>query len=332
MDNVFSQNEINKIISMYNDKQDIEAIMSELGSNEHYIREILKNNELDRHYNRWSDELYNRLFSLYKSGKTHKEIGYDLVINPNGIGKVLKKKEIEKRTYSETNRRYKRNSEYFDNIDTPNKAYILGLIYADGNNYIYGDKHCLTISLQAEDVSLLERVKDELEYEGDLRFNPLSKKDQNFKDQYILAITDEHMCEQLKKIGVVQRKSLVLKFPTFLRPDLIRHFVRGYFDGDGSIYFDKSRNKEHASLCGTKEFCNGVSNILTSMFVNNNTYKPKQTFDKNTYVLQTGGNLSSYKFLSWMYKDCDIKMERKYKDYLDFCERYVDPKGRVKSL
>lgn len=332
MSNIFSQEQVDKIVDMYTAGIDVDSIISELNTEEHFIREILKDKQLDRHYNYWTDELYSRGIKLYKSGKTNLQIAYDLLVSENGFSKVLKKKEIEKRTYSEANRKYKRNSEYFDNINTPNKAYILGLIYADGNNYIWGNKHCLTISLQEDDYNLLEQIRLELEYEGPLRFDELSKKNPKHKNQYILSITDEHMCNQLKKIGVVERKSLRLTFPTFLRPDLIRHFVRGYFDGDGCVSRIERTRKWHTLTAGTYEFCSSLSLILNSMFVNNNVRQPKQSEGKNTYIISTSANLSTYKFLSWLYQDCDMKMPRKYNRYLQLCEEYAEPKGRIKSL
>ena len=332
MDNNFSQEEIDKIVDMYSKGNDIDIIISELNTGEHFIREILKDKQLDRHYNYWTDELYDRGMELYQSGKTFSQIAYDLIVSENGFSKALKKKEIEKRTYSENNRKYKRNSEYFDNINTPNKAYVLGLIYADGNNYIHGNKYCFTLSLQERDKDLLEAVRNELEYEGPLRFHELSKQNPKHKNQYILSIVDEHLCNQLKKVGVVERKSLKLTFPTFLRPDLIRHFVRGYFDGDGCVSRIKKTSKWHTVIAGTYDFCSSLSLILNSMFVKNNVRQPKQSEGKNTYIISTAANLSTYKLLSWLYQDCDIKMSRKYNLYLKLCEEYTESKNRIKSL
>lgn len=332
MRSIFSQEQVDKIVDMYTVGIDIDSIISEFNTEEHFIREILKDKQLDRHYNSWSDELYDRGIKLYQSGKTNSQIAYDLLVSSNSFSKVLKKKDIEKRTYSENNRRYKRNSEYFDNINTPNKAYILGLIYADGNNYIRGSKHCFTLSLEERDKELLEQVRNELEYDGPLRFNELSKKNPKHKNQYILSIVDEHLCNQLKKIGVVERKSLKLTFPTFLRPDLIRHFVRGYFDGDGCVSRNERTGKWTTVTAGTFEFCSSLSLILNSMFVKNNVRQPKQSEGKNTYTVSTAANLSTYKLLSWLYQDCDMKMPRKYNRYLKLCEEYTEPKGRIKSL
>lgn len=328
----FTEKQKEQIIKMYNDKTYIGDIIDFYQTDEHHIRQVLKEAKADRHYNIWSEELYDRAIKLYGNGQTLNKISYDLLVTPQGLSKGLKKKEIEMRTYSDSNRKYKRNSEYFDNINTPNKAYVLGLIYADGNNYIYRKKHCLTISLQEDDYELLERVRQELEYEGSLRLSPLHDKNPNYKNHYILSIVDIHLCEQLKKIGVVERKSLVLEFPTFLRPDLIRHFVRGYFDGDGSNFYDYTNNKMIACVTGTREFILSLSKILESIYVNHSIAHPKQSKDSNTYVLKTNANLSSFKFLSWIYQDCDIKMQRKYQRYLDFCEIYQNNRSRIKSL
>ena len=322
----FSQEQIDEIIDLYKTNTPIDEIIAKFDTNEHYIRLILKENSIDRKYNSWSQELYDRIIFLYQNGKTQKEIQYDLNCGAC-VAKTVEKQGIQRRTYSEANRKYYRNSFYFDNIDTPNKAYILGLIYQDGNNYTWGNKHCLTISLQEEDYNILQRVKEELEYEGPIRSVQLHEKNPNHKNQYILAITDEHISRSLKDLGVVERKSLVLTFPEFLRPDLLRHFVRGYFDGDGCVCYDYKRNKCTSSIVGTKEFCTSLSNIMKQMFINCHIVKPRPDLDSNTYVLMFGGNKSSYAFLSWLYEDCDMKLERKYKRYLDFCEKYKNVKS-----
>lgn len=321
MTNIFTKEQINKMIDMYKENIDIDSIIVEFNTNEHYIREVLKEYQIDRQYNTFSEELTNRIIFLYQNKFRIKDICYLLLISDTGITKILKRNNIQKRTYSENNIRYSRNRNYFDNINSPNKAYVLGLIYADGCN---NRKHnSLTISLQEEDRDLLERVKNEIEYEGDLRLIPLHEKNENYKNQYVLCINDEYISEQLEKLGVVNSKSLILKFPTFLNESLYSHFLRGYFDGDGCIYYDQKRDKSQVHIVGTYEFCSMVSNILNTLDCKHNIYHPKQSGESNTYVLRTCGNKSSYTFLSWMYKDADIKMERKYRKYLDFCNIYL---------
>ena len=252
----FSKNEVNEIIEMYENEESIDSIMKHFSSDEHDIRMILKQYQVDREYNTFTNELYERIKCLYLSGYTQKKICYDLLISEVGIKNTLKRSGIEKRTQSESNQKYSRDSHYFDIIDTVNKAYILGLLYADGCNH--RNHNSITICLQEDDVQILKDIKDDLRYEGPLRLDTSYSKNPNHKNQYVLCINDKHMSEQLEKLGVVNGKSLIINFPKFLDNDLISHFVRGYFDGDGCIYYDEKRSKCRTSICGTYDFCKHI--------------------------------------------------------------------------
>lgn len=311
--------EDNKIIEMYTANESIDSICEEFGLEEKEVRKILKDNNIDRKYNFFSDELYQRIIYLYLKGFTQKEICGTLLIGGNVIRTTLKKNNIPMRSSSECNQRYKRNAHYFDNIDNPNKAYILGMIYADGCNYT--NHNSLTISLQERDKDILERIKEELEYDGPLRFSPLHSKNANYMNHWVLNINDEYMSKKLQELGVINNKSLLITFPDFLQKELYPSFIRGYFDGDGNIYYDSKRNKCQTQTVGTRDFCNTLSNILFSMGCKNNIKHPKQCHE-DTVVIQTSGNKSSYKFLSWLYEDADMKLERKYNQYLSFKEKY----------
>lgn len=318
----FTEEEIYLIIKMYRQGFDIDDIIKQFKSEESNIREVLKFYQIDRKYNTFSQELNNRVIYLYQSNYTQKRICEVLKVSENGIKKILKRNGIKKRSYSECNRRYALNEHYFDTIDTPNKAYILGLLYADGCNHL--SHNSITLSLQESDLSILKSIKKELNYEGPIRFVEKNKKNFRHKNQYVLCINDEYMSKQLERLGMVNAKSLKLLWPTFLPKDLISHFVRGYFDGDGCVWYDKKRNKCETQICGTRNFCENLSIILSNMSCKNSIKHPKQC-NENTVVLQTKGNKSSYQILSWMYQDSDLKLDRKYQKYLEFCKSLNKP-------
>lgn len=298
----FSQDEQNEIIEMYKNNVGVEDIIDIFKSDEQHIRKVLKAFEIDRQYNKFSQELYSRIIELYQRNYTQDKICESLLITRTGLINTLNRNGIPRRTSSECNRRYSRNQNYFDQIDTPNKAYILGMLYADGNNHL---KHnSITLTLQESDKELLLAVKEELKYNGPLRFIPLHDKNPNYQNQYCLCINDEYMSQKLAELGVVNAKSLVLEFPSFLDPNLLSHFIRGYFDGDGNIYYDKKRNKCQTQTVGTVNFCNALSNILFGFECKNNIKHPRQC-KENTVIIQTSGNKSSYQFLSWMYDNAD---------------------------
>ena len=317
---LFCDEDIQKIIEMYISCNDVEKIMAIMNCDEHNIRVVLKEYQIDRKYNTLNDEIYDRIINKYANGASQFKISYDLLVGDHCIRKTLNKNNIQRRSYSENNRRFYRNSHYFDLIDSQNKAYILGLLYSDGCNY---PKHnAITISLQEEDGYILDFIKNELEYEGPVRLNRLHDKCEKYKNQSVLCINDPYMSKRLEKLGVVQAKSLCLKFPDFIRMKYISHFVRGYFDGDGCISITKSTEKPKVSICGTFEFCNRLSEIIHSLNGKCSLQKPKQSESKNTFVLNIQGYNSVNNFMEWIYYDADFKMERKYQKYIQIKERF----------
>lgn len=324
---LFSNEDIHKIIEMYKEDHNIDKIIEVFHTEEHNIRVVLKEFQVDRKYNTFNHEIYNRIVEKYISGLSQYKISYDLLVNDQTIRKELNKRNIQRRSYSENNRRYNRNSHYFDKIDTQNKAYILGLLFADGCNHT--DHSAITISLQEEDRYILEFVKSELEYEGPIRFVPLHEKNENYKDQYTLCINDPYMSKHLEKLGIVNAKSLIITFPDYIRMKFINHFVRGYFDGDGCISSNAVTGKPRVSICGTYDFCEKLSNIIHAMNGSCSIYHPKQCTGKNTYTLNIQGYNSVNNFMEWLYCDAEFKMDRKYQKYLSIKESY---KTNVNSL
>lgn len=316
--NIFTNEEIQDIINIYKETKDIDLLIDKYHTSERYLRQVLKENKIDRHYGYVSDELQKRIGILYLKGLNQRQISEEVFISDSAIRKYLKEQNIPMRSTSECNMRYKRNKHYFDEINTPNKAYILGLLYADGCNHILHNS--ITLTLQAEDVQVIERVKQELEYEGNIRFSAKDKP--QYKDKYILCINDEYMSNQLNKIGMVDNKSLILEFPKCVPMNLINHFVRGYFDGDGCIYLNKEIRKTEICIAGTLDMIKRIHDIAVLMNCPCSICHPKQCGESNTYTLRINGYHNVKNFMNWMYDNADIKMERKYNKYLEVVKMF----------
>ncbi len=88
------------------------------------------------------------------------------------------------------------------------------------------------------------------------------------KVEYKLLFVSDKLVNDIEKHGIVERKTFKLKFPfESMTKDLYSHYIRGYFDGDGSVFYTKSRDKENevlcVSLCGTYEFLNEILSLFT---------------------------------------------------------------------
>lgn len=209
----------------------------------------------------------------------------------------------------------------FDNIDTEEKAYWLGFIYADGCIYynIKG-KYRFEISLKESDYNHL------LKFASFLKLDPLhiKKKKINLNHKtffaYRIVLSNEHFPRILNSYGCTPRKSLTLKFPDeniFKSKDLIRHFIRGYFDGDGCFSYRRVSNtdnyKPFISILGTFEFLQSIMIYITSYTTLINLKTPSlQTYALN---IREQGNLP---FMNFIYNDANIYLDRKYNRYLFF--------------
>lgn len=217
-------------------------------------------------------------------------------------------------------RKYNLNENYFDIIDTPNKAYILGLICADGCNF--PPKGTVFISLQESDKDLLEKIRKEIHSECPLKFVDQSKRTNSnytYNNMYTMSMYSKHMCSSLEKLGVVKNKSLVLKYPD-IPNNLHSHFLRGYFDGDGSIYRHvKKENNKMITLTftSTEKFCVKAKEIIENELNIRCAIYDASCHNGITKVLTITG-AAAKKLLDWMYNDADLYLERKYNRYIEY--------------
>lgn len=137
---------------------------------------------------------------------------------------------------------------------------------------------------------------------------------------YRWSIRNHKLWKYLNGYGCIPNKSLQLIFPDksiFHDEVLIRHFIRGYFDGDGCICF--TPKTKIISVLGTKEFLNGIK-LYIPYWKDSNFYKHGKN---NTFMLQSNFK-KAYKILKFLYDDASIFLDRKYDKYLDFCRLYKE--------
>lgn len=251
------------------------------------------------------------VMKLYNEGKNQTEIYQELHMDMKNVRKILRKNNVDI-TKNSWKSKYKVNENYFDYIDMPNKAYILGFLCADGNVSKNGNE--IKLFLQERDKHILEEILTELESNYPLHFYDYSNRP-NQQNQYGFIISNKHMKESLLKLNVVPNKSLILEYPKNIPDELQKHFIRGYFDGDGTMHM--SKNGITASFISTYDFCNSAKEIIKKFIdVNSSIY---QYYDNGiTSILQISGGNQVKKFLSWIYDDSDLRLERKYLKYYDY--------------
>ena len=268
-------------------------------------------------------EYIDKVIELYNQGYHFYQIAEIVNSSHKVVKRTLIEQGIELRTPNQNHRKWELNEDYFDNIDTPNKAYILGFLFADGYNSL--TRNFVRIALQEDDKDILEKMKNELgsnkplkylDFKGEIRSNGFT-----CKNMYQLEVYGKHITESLDKLGMHQGKSLILEYPNFLKENLHSHFIRGYFDGDGSIsILEKENGKINSAsitLTSTDSFCTNVYNILLN-YINIDKFSIRDASCHNgvTRVLSTSNKKSCLDFCDWIYQDAEMYLERKYNKYL----------------
>lgn len=218
-------------------------------------------------------------------------------------------------------RKYKINESFFKKIDTEEKAYWLGFIVADGTIGRRNNISCiLKIALSPKDKSQLLKFLKSIDSNY-----PIHRYKVGYNKEYItdeICIYSKVLIKDLKKYGVVSRKTFKTFFPNILSK-LQRHFIRGYFDGDGCIFLSKNSNiSSRVSIRGTLTLLQSIQNLLIK---NCNVNKTKILKNNGIWDLQYGGNKQVKRILNYLYKDSNIYLNRKNKLYNKFIKSYIEP-------
>ena len=242
----------------------------------------------------------NLIISLYKE-KGIEKISKLLNYSRNKIRKLLINNNISIKTHKEINKKYSVYENYFEIIDSKDKAYFLGFLIADGNIF----KNKIRISLQEEDGYILEKFKDYIKYDGIVH---TILKGNNKKRQKCLVITSTKISNDLINIGCIQNKSHFTFFPNIPK-EFYSHFIRGVFDGDGCITTIKPKNRPSKtntfSIIGNNLLIEKIQEILMENCNLNKTslYSPKNTSNNIVYLIY-GGNKNCIKIKNYLYNDC----------------------------
>lgn len=183
--------------------------------------------------NKWTDEQKAEIIDDYtKKGMTLAEIGKKFHSKGDTISKYLKSWGIP------INRRKKNrlmNEKFFSIIDSAEKSYFLGLLFADGSVVLNSERApYVSLELVEKDKEILEIFRSLLNCQNDLYYN---KRDNRENGTYTFGVRSQLLADDLAKFNIIPNKTYETTQVIFPENFLI-DFLRGYIDGDGSIYQD----------------------------------------------------------------------------------------------
>lgn len=256
---------------------------------------------------RWEKEK-DEIIRRYQAGEAIKSISREFGHFQGSTMRKLVGWGVQIRTPTESKAKYDYDTTFFAAIDTHEKAYWLGFIYADGNVYLSEDgyKHVFQVCLAAKDHGHLDKLKSALKDERPMY---MDRGNQRY------MINSIPFTKDLVALGVIPRKSLDMAFPA---PDQVPHqflnsFILGYFDGDGSI---SVQSKVWGfNMIGTWSFLTGCQDRL----ILSGLHKTKLSSEKR----KGDGKLAYLSYGGTYYNDSDGKYAFRRKDALVKLYRYL---------
>ena len=262
------------------------------------------------------------IIAQYGTGLSTIKLAEAYNCSPGAINNVLKRNNIQCKSNKEYRTKYHLNHDFFETIDTEEKAYWLGFLYADGNVRKHGNQS--VIQFKVNDKEVLEKFVKSINC--DMPIGEYTRKDGDI--YYGVHLTSDKMFEDLCNQGCVPNKSLILKFPTKIPENLIHHFIRGYFDGDGCVYINNKKwiktPKTNPTICYYEKLgivFNGTNEFLTELNKYFNVGKvSKENRRKNTntwYIMSTDQKLVK-EFYNYIYKDATVWLSRKKEKFENY--------------
>lgn len=205
-------------------------------------------------------------------------------------------------------RKYEVDDKFFT-AETEQSFYVAGFIASDGCI----DRNEVCIKLSSNDKIHLEKINKLLKSN-----RPIKHYKNKYSGASVLRVSSKQILKDLERFNIVPRKSLTYEFPDWLKTHPLKHhFMRGYFDGDGSFYLNTQYNRKICfGLRGTEKFLLDYRNILEKEC----GFEPRQNkmpVSSRCHQLAYGGNKNIVSIANFLYNNATVFLERKHNFVVD---------------
>lgn len=301
---------VDKCINEYKNGKSIRCICRETGignsGGRRLLRDIMLYNGITINGSSTCSHLGSKsvaeYIGMYKQGMSLSEIKELCGIERHLLSYILRRENVPIRI---NGRKYKDNGNLFSTISNESSAYWLGFLYADGNVCSKNSRYILDVSLAYKDYDHLCKLRSWIAPDRVVSTRIIRCNGKEYR-ACRLAVSSKILIKNLIRLGCIPDKSLILTFPNSdqVPDDLIHHFMRGYFDGDGSI---SNCQNPHMNIDSTLTFLTSYFNVLSRYGVTvTNITKPS-----GCYSISKGGRNQLRIIHKFLYNNSHIHLERK---------------------
>ncbi len=267
-----------ELAQRYQSGQSLTDIARHYNCTRQYIHKLMRHYEIDRRPIREAINL-----SL-EQGK----IAYTSEVHSPGSTIVKQRRTVD---------------ESFFKTWTTAMAWVLGVIYTDGCLVKPSRTSKFLVTIGQKEPELLRKVLALMKSNAKVTFTP---RRGIAGDLYTTRISNEEVYADLQRLGLTPAKSLTLQFP-YMPLDYVRHFIRGCWDGDGSVYFEGDRIPCASYVGGSRAFIDRLVGHLVNLGLPDRTiHKSIRSKNPSYYFRYTRGQCTELYHV--LYDDVDASM------------------------
>ena len=257
-----------------------------------------------------TQEQRSEICTRYENGESSYVISRDYPVAYSSVKQTLKRRGVKMRDAATSHRRYDCNFRFFQNVSTEPQAYWLGFFAADG--HVHPKNNTAAILLSKNDKDHLEKFKLALnathpinDYLGDCPNGKYTWRSR-------LSIQSADMVNDLIALGVVPNKSLIIKWTT-LPHSLVRHYLRGYIDGNGTFtYNTKTKGSPYMGIASSTYFLEECQKyLMVECRLPEVKILIAKNYHPNAGSMRYGGRNQLKRIYDHLYTDATVWMDRK---------------------
>lgn len=309
-----------KIIQEYLMGKSISQLSKEYPLSYYAIQKLLTDNQITIRGGRTKKALSVEDLAHFKedffNGVTLKDLQTKYHLDKATLKRIAQENNCQRKNHNRVNKRIISN--YFSEINTPEKAYWLGFLFTDGcvNKYKDNQQGRIRLQLQEQDKEILEKYKQDLQIDGAIIYDKRSNS-----ACCSVEFVDDQIFKDLSKYGIVPQKTYQTQhIPINLIPEnLLPAFLLGLLDGDGSITCSEDCSKD-VTINFTSYYESIVQDFQIAIDKLINKTEHNKNFFTSAWHTQWRGRTQVLKILDILYNNCPRHLNRKYQIYLKIKE------------
>jgi len=255
----------------------------------------------------FTDQEEAEIAKIYLDGRSAKSIARAYGLSHHiSICAALGRQGVRQRSPAERNRLYKLNPCVFDVIDNEHTAYWWGFIYADG----CVSRRTLIVALKWSDKDHLEKLKDFMQSDSPIkaRICTIGTSLEKYHNAEI-SFTDRYLAARLQELGIIAHRIEFHAVAKNLPHDLEHHWIRGFFDGDGSA---RKNSMGGLEFCGQEKLLEWIREVMArEADTNPNLMLSRIKHAPSIRYLRYSGRVQALKTADYMYRDATVWLDRK---------------------